>query len=304
MIKRVLCVARFAPVFLALFLAGCGLPRGHRAGYVELGIEGPYVGRLEEGSLAARLGIKSGTQIATLNGTEIHSPADVERISDSLKLGDEVAIEIIKPGPSGMEREMLKGAVEESDIGRSSNYLVYGYEKIGDRTQRRWVHLGVITFGDWTGRFARMGLPPEAIQVDVLPEHVVRGAVAVAYLLPKSILLGIDQPDKMGMANAMMPTFVVGATDEADNEFALANASLFTRAQGHGANILSLWPVTGYLAESAGTERASELVYLTPLNSFGWGKGDCKGTTLAGIAYMRPAIKGVLPVYSYVDPKG
>ena len=54
-----LCVDRFALVFLALYLGGCGLPRGHREGYVELGFDNRYVASLEEGCLADRLGVEA-----------------------------------------------------------------------------------------------------------------------------------------------------------------------------------------------------------------------------------------------------
>lgn len=294
-------IRTLVPVLVGVLLGACALPRGHREGSVVFGVEnlGPraMLHGVEEGGLAHRAGLRNGDRVVRLNGNEVASRVDLRKISQSLSVGDKLEIEVHSPGQDEEETARREAVVTQADIGESANYIVYGYEKVGDKTKRRWLHLGLIAFGDWTGSLAQQGIRSQGVHVDVLPERVARGAALVAYMIPKAILVGLDRADVSTRFNMMLPTLFLGRNDE--NTF--ANALLFAGMWGKEGRVASLWPAAGLL-QMGGNDGG--LVYLTPFNSVGWGEETVSGVTLGGVASFGPMCRALLPLFSYVDPKG
>ena len=291
-------VAGLAAVLLVT--SGCRLPRGHREGYLVLGLRTGYqmqIYQVEKDLLADRIGVKPADRLIGINGKPVNSEEDVRVVRESLAVGDRVEFTVVTQKDEKATTVTRKGAVTEADIGSSSNYLVYGYEKVGEKTLRRWLHLGVIAFGDWTGTMRERGVQSIGLHVDVLPERVARVTAIVACILPKAFLFGIDPSDGIAaMAHVTFPTLFLGRS----NEGLVANLLLFTGMHTPEGPMWSLWPAAGLALQKGG----SGVAYITPFNSAGWGDESLSGVTLGGVVKVGSQCVACLPLFSFVDPKG
>jgi len=63
-----------------------------------LQVKGAYVGRVRPDSPAARAGLKAGDVIVELNGQPIRSATDLERVTGSLRTGEQVTLVYVRRG--------------------------------------------------------------------------------------------------------------------------------------------------------------------------------------------------------------
>ncbi len=63
-----------------------------------LQVDGAYVGRVKPESPAARVGLKPGDVIVEIGGQPVRSAEDVERIAQSLRMGERVRLVYLRHG--------------------------------------------------------------------------------------------------------------------------------------------------------------------------------------------------------------
>lgn len=301
---------RITYIALALLVlaSGCGLPLGHREGYVDIGEKSMsnslHFSARGKGLLhRAGLGEKNAwRRLKSVNGAEVRNKEGLEQALSSLALGDTVKF-VAESNQYNSEKKLFEtvstsgeAVVTESDLCESSNYLLWGYEKVGDQTRRRWLHLGGICFGDWIGNVAHEDRESK-VNIDLPPLRGAQAIASFAFIAPKFVLLGTDDTDKYSVISWMMPSIFQGGLDDTSHGL---NFLFFSKFQSGSQSHIGMWPAAGYVSTGK-----SHKAYLTPFNIVGWGE-DAKqrGFTLAGVLRNWPGYKTALPLYSYVSTGG
>lgn len=265
-------LAAYALTLSAIFMVvGCGLPMGYSQSMV-FGTEGRYDGHigmefdlkifhLAEDSIAGNLGLKAGDKITKVNDVSFDDSFPFLDYLDAMNPGDDLRIEYLR---DGREYECPPYKLRDADFDVGRNYLVYGSHTKQGETVRRWLHLGVVALGDWTGEAELYDLR-DPIIVDVLPERALRTLATVLLAESKLLLIDYDLPDFLYFNKLLgLPTFCRYLSD--DGKTAALNFSVATYINDSHVRAYSVYPLVAHMRFQEGGGYAT---YLTPFNVYG-----------------------------------
>ncbi len=96
---------------------------------------GAVITRVNEDSMAAEAGLRSGDVVVKANGREITKGAELNNVIGLLPIGDELRLDIVRDGQVQTVTTTVKNVTEDASVGASMNARLAGasFSELGDR---------------------------------------------------------------------------------------------------------------------------------------------------------------------------